>query len=134
MINRPGLDFSFSGLKTHVANIIRSVGKLSDERKASIAWAFQEAVAKTLAIKCRRAVQQTGLRELVVCGGVAANQRLRSVLHHCLAPEQTRVIYPSPRWCTDNAAMIAYVGHQRLQRGERSAQLNIRPRWPLHEL
>ena len=79
-------------------------------------------------------VQQTGLRELVVCGGVAANQRLRSVLHHHLAPEQTRVIYPSPRWCTDNAAMIAYVGHQRLQRGERAAQLNIRPRWPLHEL
>ena len=102
------------------------------QTKADIAAAFQEAVAETMVIKCRRALQQTGLNRLVVAGGVAANQVLRHTLKTKLSAD---IHYPCPEFCTDNAAMIAYVGYQRLIRGEKD-DLTIRAvaRWPLDAL
>jgi len=132
MTDRPGLDFSFSGLKTHTLHTVRSHEPLSDEDQADIARAFEEAVVDTLVIKCRRAVEQTGVAHLVVAGGVSANRRLREKLAAKLAAS---VYYAAPRLCTDNGAMIAYAGCLRLQQGE-AAPLSIdtRARWPMTEL
>jgi N6-L-threonylcarbamoyladenine synthase len=121
MVNRPGLDFSFSGLKTHTLNTVqacREVGELSEQDKCDIARAFEEAVVATLVIKCRRALRQEGLRTLVMAGGVSANLNLRSTLEGALAKEGAKVFYPAPRFCTDNGAMIAYAGAQRLMAGQ----------------
>ncbi|GAA3541268.1 tRNA (adenosine(37)-N6)-threonylcarbamoyltransferase complex transferase subunit TsaD [Zobellella aerophila] len=134
MTDRPGLDFSFSGLKTFAANTIAAEG--SDEQtRADIAHAFQQAVVDTLAIKCRRALQQTGLTRLVVAGGVSANQSLRAQLAELMASLGGEVFYPRPEYCTDNGAMIAYAGLQRLKAGVfESLSVTARPRWPLDEL
>lgn len=138
MTDRPGLDFSFSGLKTHTLTTIRQLERdnaLDDQARADVARAFEEAVADTLVIKCRRALDQTGLKRLVVAGGVSANQRLRERLDAALEKRQARAFYPRGRFCTDNGAMIAYVGAQRLVAGERDGTAMLAtPRWPLAEL
>ena len=138
MVNRPGLDFSFSGLKTYTLNTVqacREAGELSEQDKSDIARAFEDAVVATLVIKCRRALQQEDLKTLVIAGGVSANSRLRSGLESALAKEGGKVFYPAPLFCTDNGAMIAYAGAQRLQAGQvDDADTRVRPRWPMEEL
>ncbi len=131
MTDRPGLDFSFSGLKTHA---MATLGEAADPaRRADIARAFQEAVIDTLRIKCRRALRQTGLERLVVAGGVGANQALRQGLAAMAAEESAEVFFPRAEFCTDNAAMIALLGAWRLQAGEHvhGTGFEVRPRWGL---
>jgi len=134
MTDRPGLDFSFSGLKTFTLYAFNTSTK-TDQDKADIAFAFQEAMAETLVIKCRRALKQTGLNTLVVAGGVSANQKIRQQLQQMSKKEGVEAFFPRPEFCTDNGAMIAYAGCQRLKAGQTQA-LNIfaRPRWPIDEL
>jgi N6-L-threonylcarbamoyladenine synthase len=139
MVNRPGLDFSFSGLKTFVRNTIEDQrdadGQLDSQVAADIARAFEEAVVNTFVIKCRRALEHTGLQTLVIAGGVSANLRLREGLGRMVQGLGSRLYYAKPRFCTDNGAMIAYVGCQRLMAGEQDALvINARPRWPLDSL
>jgi N6-L-threonylcarbamoyladenine synthase len=134
MTDRPGLDFSFSGLKTFALNTVNTHG--SDEQtKADIARAFQDAVVDTLTIKCKRALQQTGAKSLVIAGGVGANLALRAGLKKLCDKYNASLFFPRHEFCTDNGAMIAYVGCQRLLRGERDdLSVKVRPRWPLSEL
>lgn len=138
MVNRPGLDFSFSGLKTYTLNTIadcRRAGELSEQDRCDVARAFEDAVVATLVIKCRRALQQETLKTLVIAGGVSANTHLRAALKAALAKERARVFYPAPMFCTDNGAMIAYAGAQRLLAGQvDDADASVRPRWPMEEL
>jgi tRNA N6-adenosine threonylcarbamoyltransferase len=138
MVNRPGLDFSFSGLKTYTLNTVnhcKAGAGLTEQDKADIACAFEDAVVATLVIKCRRALKQEELKTLVIAGGVSANRKLRHTLETALAKERARVFYPAPLFCTDNGAMIAYAGAQRLAAGQRDdEQAAVRPRWPMDEL
>jgi N6-L-threonylcarbamoyladenine synthase len=132
MTDRPGLDFSFSGLKTYTLNTVADLSPLTDQDIADIAVAFEDAVVDTLFIKCRRAVEQTGIAHLVMAGGVSANVKLRQKLDDDLA---ARVYYAPNHLCTDNGAMIAYAGCMRLQSGQRAPlAINTRPRWPMFEL
>jgi N6-L-threonylcarbamoyladenine synthase len=126
MLDRPGLDFSFSGLKTAV---------VVDEVRADMAAEFQAAVVETLVAKCDRALQQTRFATLVVAGGVGANRKLRQELIKLGQRRNVQVFYPRPEFCTDNAAMIAYAGYCRLAGGEQD-DLRIRAtaRWPLDSL
>lgn len=134
MTDRPGLDFSFSGLKTYTMNTLNASQK-TEQDKADIAMAFQNAVADTLSIKCRRALNQTGLKRLVVAGGVSANKRIRTCLTEMADRENTEIYFPRPEFCTDNGAMIAYAGCQRLLAGQRQElEIFARPRWPISEL
>jgi N6-L-threonylcarbamoyladenine synthase len=134
MTDRPGLDFSFSGLKTCAANTI-AANPTDDQTRADIARAFQDAVVDTLVIKCRRALQQTGLKRLVVAGGVSANLELRAQLQQFAQQIGGQVYFPRPAFCTDNGAMIAYAGAQRLLAGElNDLSIITRPRWPLDQL
>lgn len=139
MINRPGLEFSFSGLKTFVRNTIAehtdADGNIDEQTRADIACAFQESVVSTLAIKCSRALEFTGLQRLIIAGGVSANTRLREVLENAVAKVQGRLFYAQPKYCTDNGAMIAYAGCQRLMAGQESdLAIDARPRWSLESL
>ena len=138
MVNRPGLDFSFSGLKTYTLNTVadcRGEGELSGQDRCDIARAFEEAVVATLVIKCRRALRQEQLKTLVIAGGVSANTNLQQSLESALAKEGARVFYPAPVFCTDNGAMIAYAGAQRLAAGQVDGEdARVRPRWPMEEL
>ncbi|QIM68995.1 tRNA (adenosine(37)-N6)-threonylcarbamoyltransferase complex transferase subunit TsaD [Basfia succiniciproducens] len=139
MTDRPGLDFSFSGLKTFAANTInqaiKNEGELSEQTKADIAHAFQTAVVETLAIKCKRALKETGYKRLVIAGGVSANKQLRQGLANLMDDLKGRVFYPAPQFCTDNGAMISYVGYLRLKHGERAdLAIEVKPRWPMIEL
>ncbi|MFT6050678.1 MAG: N6-L-threonylcarbamoyladenine synthase [Halioglobus sp.] len=138
MVNRPGLDFSFSGLKTYTLNTVarcREQGDLSEQDKSDIARAFEDAVVATLVIKCKRALVQENLKTLVMAGGVSANLSLRARLKKALAKEQAQVFYPAPLFCTDNGAMIAYAGAQRLAAGQvDQAGSAVRARWPMEEL
>jgi N6-L-threonylcarbamoyladenine synthase len=138
MTDRPGLDMSFSGLKTFTLNTINDLGgkgALSEQDQADIALAFQEASVDTLVIKCRRAVEQTGDKRLVMAGGVSANRALRAKLAEQMKKRGVEVFYPAPQYCTDNGAMIAFAGALRLQAGERAElPIKVRPRWPLTEL
>lgn len=144
MTDRPGLDFSFSGLKTFAANTIRDANLTenpdltpdnAEQIKANIAYAFQEAVVDTLIIKCRRALKQTGMKRLVIAGGVSANTMLRSEMKALMQQLKGEVFYPSLAYCTDNGAMIAYAGMQRLKAGETLAlSSQAKPRWPLDTL
>lgn len=133
MTDRPGLDMSFSGLKTAAIIQYREVG---DARKADIAASFQAAVIDTLLVKVKRALKQTGLKRVVVAGGVGANVSLRAALKKLADNIGGECFYPRSAFCTDNAAMIALVGALRLQAGERSDDLAaaIQPRWPLDRL
>lgn len=139
MTDRPGLDFSFSGLKTFAANTLHQVmqeeGELTEQSKADIAYAFQEAVVDTLAIKCKRALKQTGLKRLVIAGGVSANKQLRQTLAELMQQFGGDVFYPQPQFCTDNGAMIAYAGFLRLKQGQQQdLAIEVRPRWAMTEL
>ncbi|HRD66795.1 MAG TPA: tRNA (adenosine(37)-N6)-threonylcarbamoyltransferase complex transferase subunit TsaD [Candidatus Competibacter sp.] len=134
MTDRPGCDFSFSGLKTAAINTWRSL-EPTPENRADVARAFEDAVVETLAIKCRRALKATGLQRLVVAGGVGANRRLRERLRELVAELGGQVYYPRLEFCTDNGAMIAYAGWRRLAAGQReSAAIDVVPRWPLDSL
>ncbi len=144
MTDRPGLDFSFSGLKTFAANTIRDAdltgntdltAEQVEQTKANIAYAFQEAVVDTLIIKCKRALKQTGMKRLVIAGGVSANTMLRAEMKVLMQDLKGEVFYPSLAYCTDNGAMIAYAGMQRLKAGETLAlSSQAKPRWPLDTL
>jgi N6-L-threonylcarbamoyladenine synthase len=135
MTSRPGLNFSFSGLKTQVLTTWRAQDNKNEQTCADIARAFEDAVIDTLAIKCRRALRQTGLKSLVVAGGVGANQRLRTRLAELAEKMGGSVYYPRPIFCTDNGAMIAYAGTLRLAAGQSEPLVfGARPRWSMSEL
>lgn len=136
MINRPGLDFSFSGLKTFTLNTIEACGVgITLQDKADIAACFQRAVAETLTIKCKRALQQTSCQRLLIAGGVSANKVLRSSLEKMVRNEGAQLFCARQQFCTDNGAMIAYAGCQRLKAGQASDfTINVHPRWPMTEL
>jgi N6-L-threonylcarbamoyladenine synthase len=134
-----GLDFSFSGLKTAARLAIEASrsaeGKLADGPRADLAASFQAAVVDTLTAKCRRALVETGLRRLIVAGGVGANRALRASLAALASSQGARVYYPKPALCTDNGAMIAYAGSCRVAAAAVApATIVARPRWPLDEL
>jgi len=134
MTNRPGLDMSFSGLKTFVLNTWQDSDK-SDTAKANIAAAFQEAIVDTLLIKCKRAIKQTSYPQLVMAGGVSANKQLREKLAEYSQANNLELFYPKTQFCTDNGAMIAYAGALRLMAGERDdSSFQVRPRWAISEL
>ncbi len=134
MTNRPGLDFSFSGLKTQVMLAWRDSDQ-SDSTRADIARGFEDAVVDTLAIKCQRALEATGCDTLVVAGGVGANRRLRARLAEAARQRGGRVCFPRPELCTDNGAMIAFAGALRLQAGQREdAAVKVTPRWDMASL
>ncbi|MGI2134733.1 tRNA (adenosine(37)-N6)-threonylcarbamoyltransferase complex transferase subunit TsaD [Shewanella baltica] len=134
MTDRPGLDFSFSGLKTFTANTIAAEPD-DEQTRANIARAFEEAVVDTLAIKCRRALKQTGYNRLVIAGGVSANTRLRETLAEMMNSLGGQVFYPRGEFCTDNGAMIAFAGLQRLKAGQyEDLAVKGQPRWPLDTL
>ena len=138
MTDRPGLDFSFSGLKTFALNTwqqCRDAGDDGEQTRCDIALAFQQAVVETLTIKCRRALKQTGLKRLVIAGGVSANQALRQSLEKMLGELKGQVFYARPRFCTDNGAMIAYAGCQRLLAGQHEGpEIKVQARWPMESL
>lgn len=134
MLDRPGFDFSFSGLKTAVVVAIRN-RTVDAQLQADVARAFQEAVVETLEVKAARALKATGLPSLVVAGGVGANRLLRERLRALGARMQVRVYYPRPQFCTDNAAMIAYAGYRRLVAGQQdSLAIRAVARWPIDGL
>ncbi len=138
MVRQPGLDMSFSGLKTHTLLTVRDCREstgLTDQDRADIACAFEQAVVDTLVIKCRRALEQEGLSTLVMAGGVSANRSLRQALADKLGRRGVAVYYPPLSLCTDNGAMIAYAGALRLLAGQRDSEdSEVRPRWPMTEL
>lgn len=132
MMDRPGLDFSFSGLKTHALNAIQQT-ELTEQNKADLAWAFEDAIVDTLIKKTARAIKQTGLNEIVIAGGVGANKSLRARMSAFATENNLQVYYPQLEFCTDNGAMIAYAGYQRFKRGDADAnwEISVMPRWPL---
>jgi N6-L-threonylcarbamoyladenine synthase len=134
MTDRPGLDFSFSGLKTFALTTFQKSDQTLQD-KADIAFAFQDAVAETMVIKCCRAMQQTGLKRLVVAGGVSANIQIRDQLTTMTEKEGGVIYFPRLEFCTDNGAMIAYAGYQRFVSGyTQGIEIFARPRWPMSEL
>ncbi|SRR5579883_73825 len=134
MIDRPGLDFSFSGIKTFAVNAVARAGN-DEATRADIARAFQDAVVETLTIKCRRALELTGLKRLVVAGGVGANLALRENLKIMTAKNNAEVYFPRHEFCTDNGAMIAYAGCQRLLAGHKNnLSVKVHPRWEMQAI
>lgn len=135
MVGRPGLDFSFSGLKTFALNTIHKHSPLTPQLKAEIALAFEQAVVDTLQIKCQRALKQTGYSRLVVAGGVGANEKLRERLKVMVTKHSAQVFFPAMEYCTDNGAMIAYAGGLRMSSGEQDQDVfDVLPRWSLEDL
>lgn len=136
MTDRPGLDFSFSGLKTAAANTIHQQGQdLDEQSKADIARAFEDALVDTLLIKSRRALDLTGFNRLVIAGGVSANKTLRRKLAQLMTERKGQVYYPRLEFCTDNGAMIAYAGMIHLKSSQfADLAIEVKPRWPLSEL
>ena len=135
MLHSGNLDFSFSGLKTAVLTLARQSGG-DEQTRANIACAAQEAIVDVLAFKARAALTQTGLSQLVVAGGVGANQLLRSRLNEDIGKHGGSVFYPDLEFCTDNGAMIAFAGALRLARQQvnRDYRFNVKPRWNLAEI
>jgi N6-L-threonylcarbamoyladenine synthase len=134
MTDRPGLEFSFSGLKTHTRNLYK---QHQDEPNvvADIAAGFQKAVVETMVIKCRRAMQQTRCKQLIIAGGVGANRMLRESLSEAGQKYGWAVSYPRIEFCTDNGAMIALAGYYRLKAGQTEPEIiRAKPRWPMKEL
>ncbi len=138
MCDRPGLDFSFSGLKTFSLNTWQKeveAGNENEQTQANICRAFEEAVVDTLMIKSRRAIQQVGAKTLVIAGGVGANLRLRASLQAMMEKQGGELFYPRIEFCTDNGAMIAYAGCLRLVAGQTEPlAIKVRARWPMDEL
>ncbi|WP_145183511.1 MULTISPECIES: tRNA (adenosine(37)-N6)-threonylcarbamoyltransferase complex transferase subunit TsaD [unclassified Pseudomonas] len=138
MTDRPGLEFSFSGLKTFALNTwqqCKHAGDDSEQTRCDLSLAFQQAVVETLTIKCKRALKQTGLKRLVIAGGVSANKALRASLEDMLASIKGNVYYARPQFCTDNGAMIAYAGCQRLLAGQQQdLAISVQARWPMEQL
>ncbi len=135
MTNRPGLDFSFSGLKTYTWQTLQAHEPADAQTLADIACAFEDAVIDTLVIKCRRAMRSTGLKTVVLAGGVSANQRLRMAMESMIVQEQGELFLPRPEFCTDNGAMIAYAGLMRLLAGQQEPlEIKVKGRWSLQDL
>lgn len=139
MLHSKNLDFSFSGLKTAVLTVVKNrITNICEQDKANVARAFVDAMVDVLTAKCLAALKQTGLKRLVIAGGVGANRQLRDALNAAAAKKRFRVYYPALEFCTDNGAMIAFAGAMRLQihpdAAKRDYAFNVRPRWPLDEL
>lgn len=138
MTDRPGLDFSFSGLKTAVLNTWTQARKTRSDlaqAKADICASFEDAVADVLSLKVKRALAQEKLNRLVVAGGVSANRRIRHTLSELMARRNGEVLFPRLAFCTDNGAMIAFAGSQRLQAGQSSGlDFSVTTRWTLEQL
>ena len=140
MLHSKDLNFSFSGLKTAVLTVVKKGGlaNVCEQDKANIARGFVDALVDVLVAKCLAALKQTGLKRLVIAGGVGANSQLRAALNAAAAKKKFRVYYPELEFCTDNGAMIAFAGAMRLsinpQAARRDYAFNVRPRWPLDEL
>jgi N6-L-threonylcarbamoyladenine synthase len=132
MTDRPGLDFSFSGLKTHSLTTWNQSTK-DDRARSEIAKAFQQAVIDTLIIKCKRAIEESSCKRLVVAGGVGANKALRLALQEWMNKIGGEIFFPALEYCTDNGAMIAYAGCLRMLQGERDLNIGVevKARWPL---
>ena len=132
MTKKPGLDFSFSGLKTAVANEIKAHANMTLDDKADLAASFQAAALETIRIKCKRALDSTGIKSLVVAGGVSANLALRENLEKIAQDKKVNIHYPPLDLCTDNGAMIAFAGYKRLCSGyEEDLTIRVKARWPL---
>jgi len=140
MTDRPGLDFSFSGIKTHVLNTLKEISTIDDQARADVACAFEDAVVDTLRIKALRALEYSGAKTLVVAGGVGANKKLRLQLKQKLAKKGMEVFYPAAEFCTDNAAMVAQLGLIKLEKfckrsdPNESLAITVRPRWSLEKV
>lgn len=137
MLHSKDLNFSFSGLKTAVLTLVNKTQPLDTQAQADIAWEFQEAVTEILTAKCMTALRETGLDNLIVSGGVGANTRLRERLNKATKRKLCKVSYPRLEFCTDNGAMIAFAGAQRLKAMQTEVQdyrFGVRPRWDLAEL
>ncbi|NNC98928.1 MAG: tRNA (adenosine(37)-N6)-threonylcarbamoyltransferase complex transferase subunit TsaD [Gammaproteobacteria bacterium] len=138
MVDRPGMDFSYSGLKTFALTTVQQAtdaeGQIDQQTVADIALAFQEAAVETLVIKCRRALQHVGASRLVVAGGVGANLRLRELLNEMTAAEGVSLFFPRIEFCTDNGAMIAFAGAQRMHQADPDLAFQVKPRWSLEDL
>ncbi|KPC54459.1 tRNA (adenosine(37)-N6)-threonylcarbamoyltransferase complex transferase subunit TsaD [Amantichitinum ursilacus] len=134
MLHSGDLDFSFSGLKTAVLNLVNQQAPIDDQTRADICAAFQEAVVEVLLKKCVAALQQTGMQRLVIAGGVGANKQLRNALNEAARRRKFEVFYPPLELCTDNGAMIAFAGAMRLQYATPQYSYGARPRWDLSTL
>jgi N6-L-threonylcarbamoyladenine synthase len=139
MLHSKNLDFSFSGLKTAVLTLVKKhESRLGEQDKADIARAFVDAIVEVLVAKCMAALKQTGMKRLVIAGGVGANLQLRAALDAAAARRRFEVFYPELALCTDNGAMIAFAGAMRLQGNPDAARreygFNVRPRWALNEI
>jgi N6-L-threonylcarbamoyladenine synthase len=139
MLHSKDLNFSFSGLKTAVLTLVKNQrSNICEQDKANIARAFVDAIVDVLVAKCLAALKRTGLKRLVIAGGVGANRQLREALNAAAQKKRFRVFYPELEFCTDNGAMIAFAGAMRLQINPEAAKreyaFNVRPRWPLDEL
>ena len=131
MLKQPGLNFSFSGLKTHVRQVYEQSDQ-SNQTKADIAHAFEQAVVDSLMKKCQRAIKLTGLNHLIIAGGVASNQTLRQRARQLFEPSGIKLFYPRPEFCTDNGAMVAYAGYRYLAQGKKTdLTIDVKARWPL---
>jgi len=134
MTDRPGLDFSFSGLKTFALNTINSED-MDEQTRADVACAFVDAIVDTFVIKCKRAIDETGIKQLVVAGGVSANKQLQKALINMFNEEGGQVFFPRDEYCTDNGAMVAYSGYLRIKKGQCDTLSFIaKPRWPLEDI
>jgi N6-L-threonylcarbamoyladenine synthase len=132
LIHSKDLNFSFSGLKTAVLHLIHAQEYLTDDIKANIAFAFQEAITDVLTKKCLSALDEKGLKQLVVSGGVGANKQLRQKLVSTFAQKNYEVFFPRSEFCTDNGAMIAFAGAMRLETSlKRDLAFSVKPRWQL---
>ncbi len=139
MLHSKDLNFSFSGLKTAVLTVVKNhPATICDQDKANIARGFVDAIVDVLTAKCVTALKESGLKRLVIAGGVGANKQLRASLNEVALKRRFKVYYPELEFCTDNGAMIAFAGAMRLQINPDAAQrnyaFNVRPRWPLDEL
>ena len=139
MLHSKDLNFSVSGLKTAVLTLVKNqIVNICEQDKANVARAFVNAIVEVLVAKCLAALTQTGLKRLVIAGGVGANRQLRAALNAAAERRGFKVFYPALEFCTDNGAMIAFAGAMRLERNPQAAQrnyaFNVRPRWPLDEL
>jgi len=134
MTDRPGLDFSFSGLKTYALNTINAEN-INEQTKADIARAFVDAIVDTFVIKCKRAINDTGIKQLVVAGGVSANKQLQQGLTDMFNKEGGEVFFPRDEYCTDNGAMVAYAGYLRIKNGQHDPLcFKAKPRWPIDDI